>query len=445
VCVASTCAEPAELVDGGLVAVLSEAGTITSVGQPCVYSSTCPFPLVCRNKICATECVTRRDCSATQDCISGRCVSGPGDLIGAEGGVVIGAGGKIKVTIPAGALASPVSIHVFPLDAWPKGAVGPAFEIVPSGTKFSPSATLTYSFDSSDLGTTTPRGLQLANAVGSSWIPLPSTVDVNGKTVSAPLAHLSIYGLIDSASVATDAGLSKEDSSLPRDAAAADGGGPDAGPVCIANSVANALADQALVTSVVGFGCGTHAISEGTLVLSRDEACAGQVQLVSDGATLGPPFLCGDFDVQVTFSLMVFPIGTGIERWASLRIATNCATAVCPGISMERYARDSAPSGQPQNYKSYGADPSDSGSVFVPGVDVAGEFRITRTGATLTGYYFADGGWIRLNQVLASTDPMSIVLFTGSCGGGQDCTGQEAQSVTFSNLVISVGAGAGTR
>jgi hypothetical protein len=36
----------------------------------------------------------------------------------------------------------------------------------------------------------------LATASGSSWTTLPSTLDEAAHTVTAPIAHLSVYGLV---------------------------------------------------------------------------------------------------------------------------------------------------------------------------------------------------------------------------------------------------------
>ena len=70
------------------------------------------------------------------------------------------------------------------------------FQILPSGTTFAKLAKLTYQYSDSELGGTSPSRLTLAQAVGTEWIAQTSSVDAANKTVSAALAHLSIYGLI---------------------------------------------------------------------------------------------------------------------------------------------------------------------------------------------------------------------------------------------------------
>lgn len=70
VCTSGTCADEKELVDGGLPVLTREGGAATT---PCVYSSDCPEPLVCKNGACLVECHENRDCAYFASCIDGRC------------------------------------------------------------------------------------------------------------------------------------------------------------------------------------------------------------------------------------------------------------------------------------------------------------------------------------------------------------------------------------
>lgn len=74
-CVSGTCADTAELIDGGLPSSPEiEAGT----GSPCTYNSDCPEPLACVDSQCRLECVEDRDCLPTFRCNPGhRCQPGP--------------------------------------------------------------------------------------------------------------------------------------------------------------------------------------------------------------------------------------------------------------------------------------------------------------------------------------------------------------------------------
>jgi hypothetical protein len=139
---------------------------------------------------------------AGEDCVNNRCTPGSGTLIGSTGGTVTAGGGKLSLTIPAGALRSDVAIAIVPLEAWPEGAIGLVVDIQPSGLLFTTPATLTYRYDAAEIAGAADATLHLATAVGSSWIALDSTVDSTARTVTASLEHLSVYGLISVAALA---------------------------------------------------------------------------------------------------------------------------------------------------------------------------------------------------------------------------------------------------
>lgn len=84
-CTSGTCAEPAELVDGGLVP--TPGNEDAGAGTPCIYNSDCPGDLVCLAGQCRPECLRDRDCRTSERCASGRCV-----LEGGSGGTT-GTGG----------------------------------------------------------------------------------------------------------------------------------------------------------------------------------------------------------------------------------------------------------------------------------------------------------------------------------------------------------------
>jgi len=229
VCVAGSCADVTELKEGSLISKRGEADA--SSGQPCLYTSQCPSPLACRNNLCSNECLAASDCVSGYDCVNNRCVAGSGTLIGLAGGVVAASGGNVKLTIPPNALRAPVSILMLPVDAWPDGALGHVYQIEPNGLQFLIPATLTFTYAATELGELLPSSLRMAQAIGSSWQPLVSTVNVGERTVTSKLEHLSVYGIIgpssDAGATATGTGL--DGSTRPNgDASGIDASGVDA-------------------------------------------------------------------------------------------------------------------------------------------------------------------------------------------------------------------------
>lgn len=89
-CVATSCAEPAELGPGGKLTPKPETGAIVS----CARSSECPGTLVCLDHACKEECLGDKDCDAGLRCEATRCVLASNGEAGRGGaGGRAGAGG----------------------------------------------------------------------------------------------------------------------------------------------------------------------------------------------------------------------------------------------------------------------------------------------------------------------------------------------------------------
>lgn len=278
VCVAGSCAEQTELRDGGLPIVDKEGGP--STGQPCSYNTECPDRLVCRMGLCQLECLSSVDCSegrqcvqnrcvvplcpevdagsgipcsfssdcpaglvcrsgactcecrvgadcpAGYDCVSSRCTPGRVDSIGPEGGIVVSPDRRFTLEVPAGALPYRVHLTIELAEAWPVGALGPVFEVRPSGTMFAVPATLVYRYQPVDIAPAVPAELRLAQAVGPTWAPLMTTVDASAMVVTAKTTHLSTYGLIRVSQIAD---ASAPDGSTADASVTPDGAPNDAG------------------------------------------------------------------------------------------------------------------------------------------------------------------------------------------------------------------------
>ncbi|MEO8480045.1 MAG: Ig-like domain-containing protein [Gemmatimonadota bacterium] len=121
-----------------------------------------------------------------------------GSMVGPAGGIVIAANGNAKLTIPAGALSSPLPISVTPLPVPPltAGVVSnTAYELGPSGTHFAQPVTLEFKYAS--VGIDSAQALYgLARFTGGKWVRLPGTSAGNpAHTIVATTTSFSTYGI----------------------------------------------------------------------------------------------------------------------------------------------------------------------------------------------------------------------------------------------------------
>jgi formylglycine-generating enzyme required for sulfatase activity len=75
VCTTGVCAEPKELVDGGLP--VPDGGALPNSGQQCTYNSDCVLPLTCRGGVCSFQCKSARDCARNENCVNNICEPPP--------------------------------------------------------------------------------------------------------------------------------------------------------------------------------------------------------------------------------------------------------------------------------------------------------------------------------------------------------------------------------
>jgi hypothetical protein len=275
-CVSGACAEHSELNDAGMLPVVTkDAGP--SNGQPCVYNSQCPASLVCRNNLCQVECLATVDCTEGRQCIDNKCQvpvcpeADPGApvacafssdcptplvcrsgtctcecrqaadcpsgydcisnrcgiaTVGPDGGIVVSPDRRFTLSVPAGALTGRVHLTIDLAEAWPAGALGPVFDVRPSGTTFNMPVTLVYRYQPGDIASVNATTIRLAVASGSVWTPLTTAIDVGMGTATAQTTHLSTYGLIGPGDAgAADTGTPASDASVSTDARGAAGFG----------------------------------------------------------------------------------------------------------------------------------------------------------------------------------------------------------------------------
>ena len=169
-----------------------------STGTVCAFSSDCPAPLVCRSGTCSCECRQNGDCPTGYDCVGNRCAPTNTDSIGPTGGWSVSPDQRLSLSVPANALSVRVRLTIELAEAWPSGALGPVFEVRPSGTTFLAPVTFVYRYQPADISPFPASSVRIAVAAGAVWSPLPTIIDVGMGTATATATHLSTYGLVSS-------------------------------------------------------------------------------------------------------------------------------------------------------------------------------------------------------------------------------------------------------
>jgi len=126
----------------------------------------------------------------------------PKDVIGPKGGEVFSKDGRVKITIPEGALLDDTAIELLTLNNEDfQGLVSEEEDVIltiveckPYGTVFAKPVTLTYILDKLEVpGTRVKLGLYKNNNIS---IEAESEVDSDGRIVSFSLVHFSTYAAI---------------------------------------------------------------------------------------------------------------------------------------------------------------------------------------------------------------------------------------------------------
>ena len=119
--------------------------------------------------------------------------------IGAAGGDVSSGDGKLKLTIPAGALAADTGIGIQPIENKAFGGLGSGYELTPAGQQFAQPVTLTFTYTDADLAGTGPGGLSVAFQTPEGYWQLVDEISVDpvAKTVSATTPHFTSFANVE--------------------------------------------------------------------------------------------------------------------------------------------------------------------------------------------------------------------------------------------------------
>lgn len=140
--------------------------------------------------------------------------------------------------------------------------------------------------------------------------------------------------------------------------------------------------------------------------------------------------LHGDFDIQAGYSLLTFPASNGVRVGLLVRSATTA-------ITVERTSRGQNES--PGSVELYGTNIGGTISL-VRTADKTGILRLTRTGGTLTGYYYnsVSKSWVAIGSGSATTEGLSFAVSAWS-HSFNGIFAKKAVRIAFDNIIVNKG------
>lgn len=113
--------------------------------------------------------------------------------IGAQGGDISSGDGKLKITVPAGAIAANTQFSVEPISNTLPGSPGIAYRLRPEGVKFAKPLTLQFTYNDADLDSTNEEALFMAYQSNDGiWRMIPKTqLDITQKKLTVQTDHFS--------------------------------------------------------------------------------------------------------------------------------------------------------------------------------------------------------------------------------------------------------------
>ncbi|MFD2519471.1 hypothetical protein [Emticicia soli] len=118
--------------------------------------------------------------------------------IGAQGGSISTADGKLTLTFPAGALSKETNITIRPVENKAWGGVGIGYEFGPDGSEFAKPVTFTYHYDNKEISGASLDNMALAfQDEAKVWqMTAPLTVNKTQKTLTGAIKHFSWWSMI---------------------------------------------------------------------------------------------------------------------------------------------------------------------------------------------------------------------------------------------------------
>jgi hypothetical protein len=120
--------------------------------------------------------------------------------IGASGGTIASTDGRIKLTIPSGAISSSQQFSIRSITNQNPLAIGKAYRLEPHNVTFSTPVTIEFSYNEEDIKNTIPEALGIAyqDAKGIWQAQGSAVVDQANKKVKVTTTHFSDWSLFES-------------------------------------------------------------------------------------------------------------------------------------------------------------------------------------------------------------------------------------------------------
>jgi hypothetical protein len=117
--------------------------------------------------------------------------------IGPEGGTLTSCDGRLRATIPGGALPAPTDITILPVMAKAPGALGSDYRLLPAGQTFSKPVNLTFRYSPEEAGANVPDLMQVATReANEQWRAVPATRDDTHHTLTVSSTHFSDWSYV---------------------------------------------------------------------------------------------------------------------------------------------------------------------------------------------------------------------------------------------------------
>lgn len=117
--------------------------------------------------------------------------------LGSAGGRLSSSDGKLKITVPAGALSGPATLSIQPVGNGAPGRIGTGYRLLPEGIAFAKPVQLSFSYTEADVAGSSAEALGVATQQASgTWRWQDGTLDSASRTVTANTTHFSDWSLV---------------------------------------------------------------------------------------------------------------------------------------------------------------------------------------------------------------------------------------------------------